>query len=924
MRLQKKIYVISLFCPMAYGILYHNDFDIKSVEKTFGKTVQQLETGDFKSADVRKMGSTGYYRARLDIRDRLLFSLVSYQGRKHVLLLEWIRNHDYAQSRFLRGAVLPEEEKLLPLTEPEKELNSHHAAELSYLNPHIRSVHLLNKFISFDEVQETVFSLRTPLVIIGSAGSGKTALVLEKLKTLTGSVAYISLSGFLVENASRLYYANGYDNENQEVEFLSLHDYLSGWEKPVGKEVHFRVFESWFARYAQALKINEPYRVFEEFKGVITGAPTHAAWLTREEYLSLGVRQSVFNVEERARLYPLFEKWVDWLKDNNWFDSNLLCHAYLEKVQPRYNTIVVDEVQDITNIQLKCILQSLKEKSGFILTGDSNQIVHPNFFSWSKLKTYFYQSGDAGKQIRILQTNYRNSRQVVKLSNYLLKIKSCRFGSIDRESNYLVDTVSEDTGEVILYNDEDKKKQELNRRTQQSTQFAVIVTDTIYKEEARRHFKTPLVFSVQEAKGLEYENVILVNFISRHDAEFTEIVNGVSAPDLEAAEIRYNRGANKEDKDAEVYKFYINSLYVAITRAVKNIYLFEKKIHHPVLQLLQLQESKKEIQVAEKKSSREEWLEEARRLEEQGKLEQAEQIRAKFLGYDYVSAEQLEAILPLALDPAKKEQEVKRERKQLFQYALHHARFDWIEQLARLQFQRAVLYMQEIRQHRKEFSKNIRLGRLQEVFAIINKYGAGFTSDEGATALMLALHHGQHELASELLRRSVSLRQTDRQGWLATDYLLQGFYKNVLLKHQQMASLQTVRQFWYLIKPPGITLETASQQVNIGGSSMLFFLVTIMRTMQGTQPGKVAIYGKDPDKPDFVTGEFSMDDLVKMISLMPGEILPLYRKNRSYINSIMASNEISRKEQPNCKQVFERVQRGSYILNPRISWRTTQ
>jgi len=60
--------------------------------------------------------------------------------------------------------------------------------------------------------------------------------------------------------------------------------------------------------------------------------------------------------------------------------------------------------------------------------------------------------------VNILQTNYRNSRQVVKLSNHLLKIKNKRFGSIDRESNYLLSTVSQEDGEVLLYRDEDKTR----------------------------------------------------------------------------------------------------------------------------------------------------------------------------------------------------------------------------------------------------------------------------------------------------------------------------------------------------------------------------------------------------------------------------------------------------------------------------------
>jgi len=902
-----------------YKVLYHNELDIKSVEKAFPKTLQQLQSGDFNSADVRKMIHTGYYRARLNIRDRLLFSVVQFKGEKFLLLLEIIKDHNYARSRFLRGVAIPDDDTLLPVADPVIESKGQ-APELLYLNSNNRSVHLLNKFISFDEIQQSVLFLPAPLIIIGAAGSGKTALVLEKLKTLPGNVAYISLSKFLVENAARLYYANGYDNEQQEVEFLSLNDYLASWETLQGSEVHFRTFEPWFARHAQALKINEPYRVFEEFKGVITGSPTDMAWLTIEAYLSLGVKQSIFNQEERQKLYPLFQKYIQWLKENNLYDSNIICFDYLEKIKPQYDYIMVDEVQDITNIQLKCILQSLTRKANFILTGDSNQIVHPNFFSWSKVKTYFHQSGDAGKQVSILQTNYRNSQQVVRLSNNLLKIKNRRFGSIDRESNYLVNTISQENGEVLLYTDEDKKKIELNRLTQDSTLFAVIVTDNIYKEEARKFFKTPLVFSIQEAKGLEYENVILVNFVSRHDAEFREIISGVSVDDLKHEALQYNRAQSKDDKDAEIYKFYVNSLYVAITRAIKNIYLFEKQINHPALELLQIRESGKGIQVKEVKSTREEWLEEARRLEEQGKFEQAEQIRAKYLGYGYISAEQLATIIPLALDPAKNEHEVKKERKQLFQYAISHQRFDWVEQLAKLSFQRAVLYMKEVRQHRKEFAKNIRMGRRQDVLTITKRYGIEFVTEEGATALMLALHHGQSELVSELLKQNASKQKTDPNGWLASDYLLQGYYKNVLLKHNQMATLQTLRQFWHLVKPPGIVIELKKQQLNIGGHSMLFFLVTLMRTMQEFQPAKVKIRLEDKDK-YIIRGTFNMDELERLAFVIPDEILPPYRKNRSYINSVMAGNEISREGTPGCKMAFERIKRGYYILNTDINWK---
>lgn len=901
---------------MKLSILYLNDLNIQSVEKTYSKTLKQLQNGDFSGADVRKMPNTGFYRARLDIRDRLLFTFANFENQKYLLLLEVIKNHNYSQSRFLRGANIADEEKFVRI-QSQEEISSQEN-EMIFLNPKSRKIHLLNKFISFDHLQDSIYSIFPPLIIVGSAGSGKTALVLEKLKELPGEIAYISLSKYLVENASNFYYSNGFDKEKQDVEFLSLHNYLSSWEKPQGAEVNFRQFESWFSRFAQTLKINEPHRVFEEFKGVITGSPVQAAWLSREEYLDLGVKQSIFSAPERERLYPVFLKYLDWLKECNLYDSNILCYQYLEKIKPRYDFIVVDEVQDITTIQLKCILQSLKQKNHFILTGDSNQIVHPNFFSWSKVKSYFYETGDSEKQIKILQTNYRNSLNVVELGNNLLKIKITRFGSIDRESNYLIGTVSKNEGEVLLFPDDDKKKNELNRRTQNSTHYAVIVSTNEQKNEARRFFKTPLVFSVQEAKGLEYENVILLNFVSSHESEFREIIKGVTSDDLQKEELIYNRAADKHDKDAEVYKFYINSLYVAITRAVKNIYIFEKQPNHPALQLLQMQENKQEVRVIEAKSTVDEWLAEAHRLEEQGKSEQAEQIRAKYLGYEYLSQEQLEQIRQLALDPSLKENKVKKERKQLFQYAVNHQRYDWVEQLAQLQFQRAILLMKELKQDRKEYAKNIRLGRKKEAFFFVKKYGIDFRVEEEVTGLMLALQHGQDELVSEYFQMHASLSLKDNTGKMAVDHLLFAYIKTAAQKKPQVTTPSPLLRMWKTVCPNSFTFETYNRQFQVNSHSMVYFLIVLMRCVNEMHPRKALFKKGTPDEKKIAC--FTMCDMVNYAELIPDEILPPYRKNRQYINSVLSSNEINRDEFSNCKMAFSRVERGIYAVNLLINW----
>ena len=92
---------------------------------------------------------------------------------------------------------------------------------------------------------------------------------------------------------------------------------------------------------------------------------------------------------------------------------------------------------------------------------------------------------------------------------------------------------------------------------------------------ARAHFRTPLVFSVHEAKGLEYPNVILFNLVSDHRAVYADLCRDVVAADLEGDELDYRRAKDKAGKSLELNKFYVNALYVAMTRAMEGLALVE-------------------------------------------------------------------------------------------------------------------------------------------------------------------------------------------------------------------------------------------------------------------------------------------------------------------------------------------------------------
>lgn len=890
----------ALFNATQMDILYYNDLDFSKVKKNFNKVVEYLQNGNFSGADVKKMGNTGYYRAKLDEENRLLFKFARFEGRRYLLLLEVVLHHDYRNARFLNGAVI-DEAKIMPIVKPEQVLEAD-IATLSYVNPRSTRFHLLDKVISFDDDQQEVFRLPTPLIVIGSAGSGKTALTLEKIKTLRGNILYVTLSPYLVENSANLYYSFQYRNEDQEIDFLSFKEYVETLRIPTGRELTFSTFDGWFARHRNTVKIRDSFKLYEEFKGVLTGMNEEKEYLSREDYMGLGVRQSVFLAEEREQVYALFEKYLQFLRENNYYDLNMVAVQWQPLCQPKYDFIIVDEVQDLTNAQLFLILKSLKTPGQFVLCGDSNQIVHPNFFSWSNVKSMFYTHDGLDNEVQILRTNYRNSPQVTEIANRLLKVKNARFGSIDRESTYLVNPISTKEGEVVCLPDNAKIKQELNQKTRNSTQFAVVVMNHEDKAAARKIFQTPLLFSVQEAKGLEYENIILLNFIANSSREFIEISNGVSSADLEAEELRYARAKDKADKSLDVYKFYINSFYVAMTRAVRNLYVVESSHKHPLLELLGFANLRQDLSMAEQKSSLEEWQHEARRLEMQGKTEQADLIRHNILGnqktpWTPITWDELKKLKVEALNP---EAFNKKAKDRLFDFALIYNDYDTIRQLVEQKYRRAERPDVERGSIFRRVYAPYAIDDVQKVTVNINKYGLDYRDEFNMTPLLASLKCGASKVCNFLLEKGAKLNVTDNLGISPFLMALQQAHANDKFLKDRIPEL------YHKLQPDFLKIKIDNSLVKISVRSAEFFLV---HNLIAAQTQLVM------NKRDLDDRALSMDDVLAICEKFPDSILPEFRKKRQYLNSILSKNEVDREGLYN-KKLFLRITRGKYVLNP--------
>ena len=880
-------------------ILLYNELSPKDIPG-LSKLIGFLEKNDFQSAEVKKVGDN-LYRAKLNRNDRVLLSIYRHQGLAYALILEYIKNHAYEKSRFLNQNVKLDENKIPPI----KTLAEVKEEPLVYVNPAHKTFNLLDKIISFDDSQQSIFSLQPPLVIIGSAGSGKTALTLEKMKHALGDVLYVTQSAYLVKNARDLYFAHHYDNEDQQVDFLSFQEFLESIQVPEGKPITFRLFQQWFSRYRQGSQLKDAHKLFEEFRGVITGPATDKSWLSRENYQALGIKESIFLQQERDAVYSIFEKYLNFLEDKKLYDSNIISHQYLAKIQPRYDFVIVDEVQDLTNIQLYLVIKSLHQAQDFILCGDSNQIVHPNFFSWSKVKSLFYTQDDLKRSeqlIRILNTNYRNSPQVTEIANKVLKIKTNRFGSIDKESHYLVESNAHNQGEVVFLQDIDHIKQELDKKTKASTHFAVIVMTAEQKPLAQKHFSSPLVFTIQEAKGLEYENIILYNFLSQEEQRYREISKGVSVEDLEQ-DIKFARAKDKTDKSLEVYKFYINSLYVALTRAIKNLYWIESSSKQPLLRLMGLHNAQATLQLADNNSSLDDWRQEAHKLELQGKQEQAERIREEILKQKTPNWVVLSGETLLALKQKALEENNKKAKLDLFEYALVYEDRNLLNTLIKTDFKPALKPDKGLQILQQKHYAAYSFKKPDAALKQVNQYGPDFRNVFNQTPLMVAAWTGHVDVIKGLFEQGADTEKVDENGLTAYQIALSQADRDEKFARKKLGDI------YDFLEPTSMSIQVDRRLIKLDKHQMEFFMLNLMIAL---------FYRVLPEKIMYMAGAFTTQEFIDAIEHMPTSVLPERRKKRAYLSSILSKNEIDKDDKHN-RKLFYRIKRGSYLFNPSLS-----
>jgi hypothetical protein len=486
-------------------------------------------------------------------------------------------------------------------------------------------------------------------------------------------------------------------------------------------------------------------------------------------------------------------------------------------------------------------------------------------------------------------------------------LKHARFGSVDKESNFLVQSIGEQTGQLQLLADTDSVRKQLDASTARSTKFAVLVMHPEQKALAERIFSTPLVFSIAEAKGLEYESIILFNFIDNEQQIFKEIAKGVEAADLDVDQLKFARAKDKTDKSLEAYKFYINSLYVAITRSVSNLYIVEAELTHPLLSLLDLSRFTGELNLQKQESSLEEWQQEAHKLALQGKQDQADNIRQRILKeqkvpWPILQAENLSELTDKAL-----EQKNKKAQLALFEYSLvmqHQTNLNALQQAG---FNPVIKARKDKTRAIKTIYKNhfmlYDLKQSNGVLRELDKYGVDHRTRFNLTPLMTASYIHNLALVKVISERGADQSLVANNGLNAWQMLL----SRILLEEDE---IKNIAEFYSLLAPNSISIQVDGRLEKLDDHTMFGFLVNVFFSLwYGYLPGQFAY-----------TDGITAASLFTMLAKLPDAVLTPMMKKQAYISRYLSSNEVD-KETPRNRKLFKRIKRGHYVLNPALKIR---
>jgi superfamily I DNA/RNA helicase len=437
-------------------------------------------------------------------------------------------------------------------------------------------------------------TLRGPILLSGEAGSGKTTVIIHWLimgeLEGVGPQLFVTFSERLLKQAkSEFEQMLPIDHGPHHVRFLTYRQLLleiadvGGLaSRDLSKEM---TFERFIREYSYRISREvDPVLLWDEIRSVIKGRcedPNKRILdYSTYEKLSEARGQCKTPIRMREKYYEEAQKYQNYLDRNGLWDAIDLafdCLRCADKVQ-KYVRLACDEVQDLAPVEIRVLIELVKDNNidSMFFTGDMAQVINPSGFLWSKLK------GDLGtiaKRCDIsgpwaLRRNFRSTSEIVELVNECLRVRKKLLGDVG-ERNIQHSYIRSGIKPMVLRSSPVKEIKECMSNPQKR----LILVKTRQEKnkivellgEAREKVT---ILTVEEAKGLEWEGVLMWNFfIPRHEEITKNDWENVFIPEKRRFfETEVKRGG--KNPYALAYEF--NLLHVGLTRARKFLFIYDE------------------------------------------------------------------------------------------------------------------------------------------------------------------------------------------------------------------------------------------------------------------------------------------------------------------------------------------------------------
>ena len=321
------------------------------------------------------------------------------------------------------------------------------------------------------------------------------------------------------------------------------------------REITYHVFqhEIW-PKMKKTLKEKVEYHptlVWTEIRSFIKGSAealmTENGFLSLEDYESLGRKKAPNFSADRKVVYDLFVVYQQQRSRDGMFDEADLVFNIHRRLQsnpvPEWSIhqFYVDETQDFTQAELSLLIRCCRFPNELFFTGDTAQsIMRGIAFRFEDLKTLFHhaQKAAAGKEgyhsfilvpkkLYQLTHNYRSHAGILRLASSVVDLLLHYFpNSFDRLKKdeglfegpkpVLLEACTPTDLALIL-----QGNQRQSSRIEFGAHQVVLVVSNEAREAMPDELKQGLVMTIYEAKGLEFDDVLIYNFFK--DSQVREV-----------------------------------------------------------------------------------------------------------------------------------------------------------------------------------------------------------------------------------------------------------------------------------------------------------------------------------------------------------------------------------------------------------------